>query len=131
MLQIADCSLRELKRAVSQKSDGIQTHVVEARVVVIRPREGNQAFDAVGECRRLRFGDVLEILPDNLLDDLERKLDNAARLIVRRCLEYVEERLPARLDVPDVAQHHLPDAADDELAHVVTLAVFHDDDEWL
>ena len=64
-----DVALCELHGAESQEGDGVEADVDGVRVV----GEGDQAVNAVCEGGRLRLCDVVEVLPHNLLDGVERQ----------------------------------------------------------
>jgi hypothetical protein len=59
---------------------------------------------------------VFEVLPHDTLDGLERQHDDGSLRVVRGGGEDHEHGLPPGLDVVDARQHHLAEAADDEVA---------------
>mmetsp|Transcript_3888 Transcript_3888/g.17171 ORF Transcript_3888/g.17171 Transcript_3888/m.17171 type:complete len:382 (-) Transcript_3888:1241-2386(-) len=125
-LQLPEAAVRELQRAVPQKSNRVEANLLGRRG---RVGERDEAVYAVGERRRIRLGDVLELIADYPLDRLEGELHDGALLVIGRGGEDHEHALPAALDVVHVPAHHLRRASYDQLPDLRRVALPHQHDE--
>ena len=64
---------------------------------------------------------VTKMLPNDLLNSVERQPYYCRVWISSCCCEHHEHGLPARLDVIDAGKHHLADTADDQLTDLNSL----------